>query len=605
MSWKNLFRRQNNRPGPEVTAEDQRTVEMEPEKPRPASDEEIMQRLAAAKQQHREGNIDAAEAVYRDILNKAPGHAEAMHMVAVVCLQRGDFKGAEQRFLQAIALDGTKANYYSNLGNALTAQNRVSDAFDRFKQALELDPRHIEAMSNAATALMAMGRAGEAKIYCSNILELEPDDLNARLGLAVAHMEERDAHSAIRILREGLEIQPGNVNLLIQLASALELVNQLDESLAILQQIEVSHQGFARVSMLTGVIARRRGDLDVAEQRLKEALAQGLTADEQIEAFNQLGLTLDAQGKAQEAFVAFEHSNRGMTERVGQERSNGTGFLRDVQTIQDFLTEGRFAAFTETGAAAGEQQPVFFVGFPRSGTTLMEQALKAHPELVTTDERSPLLAVIREIHGSFGGYPGGLAKLSGDDTVRLRQLFQDFCRDSIGDMNGRRLVDKLPLNIVHLGLARTLFPQAKIVVALRDPRDVCLSCFMQKFDINEAMANFLNLRSTAQAYAAVMGLWLHYRKELSDGWMEYRYEELVENFEDNVTEVLDFIGVGWHEEVRNYREAAGRRAITTPSYRDVTAEVNSRAVARWSRYKNELAPILPVLEPYVKAFGYD
>jgi hypothetical protein len=158
---------------------------------------------------------------------------------------------------------------------------------------------------------------------------------------------------------------------------------------------------------------------------------------------------------------------------------------------------------------------------------------------------------------------------------------------------------------VHLGLAKLLFPKAKILVALRDPRDVCLSCFMQKFEINNAMANFLDLRTTGLTYEAVMGLWLHYRTGFEDSWLEYRYESLVENFDDTVSQILDFIGAGWHEDIRGYRQAAKERVVTTPSYRDVTAPINDRALARWRRYEQDLGPILPVLEPFVEIFDYE
>ena len=591
MSWTDLFRRKKNRKQQVPAAESQ--------------DTENDERLLAAKQLHKEGKIAEAEAVYLDILQNDPRHAEAQHMAGVVCLQRGQLPEAEQRFLQAIELDDKQANFYSNLGNALSAQNRIEEAYKSFQQALNLNPQHSAALSNAATALLSLGRASEAKPLCLQILAKEPNDIDARMNLAAAHIGEHDIHAAIVILREGLEIQPHNIKVLVQLASALELVNQLDEALAIIEQVEAVQPGIARVSLLAGLIARRQGSLDVAEQRLKAAMAQGLSEKEQIEALNQLGLTLDAMGKAEEAFAAFEHSNKDMIHVVGEKKANGTAFLRDVATIKDFFTAEKFAELGEAFATDDDFEPIFFVGFPRSGTTLMEQVLKAHPRLITTDERSPLYAVIREIHGSASGYPQGLENLTGDDLVRLRQYFRDFCLANIGELNGKQLVDKLPLNIVNLALAKLLFPQAKIIVALRDPRDACLSCFMQKFELNEAMANFLELRTTGLAYQAVMGLWLHYRTILADSWLEYRYESLVENFDETVSQVLDFMGIGWHEDINDYRLAAKQRVISTPSYRDVTAPVDNHAVARWRRYEQDLAPIFPLLEPFVEIFAYE
>ncbi|MFQ5468640.1 MAG: sulfotransferase, partial [Kiloniellaceae bacterium] len=157
---------------------------------------------------------------------------------------------------------------------------------------------------------------------------------------------------------------------------------------------------------------------------------------------------------------------------------------------------------------------------------------------------------------------------------------------------------------VDLGLARRLFPDAPVLIALRDPRDACLSCFMQRFQFNDAMANFFALESTAEAYAAVMGLWLQLRDALAPPWREVRYENLVEDFEAEVRGVLDFIGAGWHPEVAAYREKAARQVITTPSYRQVTGAVHGRAAGRWRRYRTELEPILETLAPFVQAFGY-
>jgi tetratricopeptide (TPR) repeat protein len=605
MNWTDLFRRKKTQKQDADTADVHSPVETDADQLKENQDSVNNDRLLAAKKDHKAGKIAEAEAVYLDILENDPEHAEARHLVGVVCLQTGQLPEAEQHIRKAIELDNKQAAFYSNLGNVLGAQNRTEEAYQCFKQALNLDPKHLSALSNVATALLTMERASEAKPYCSRILAIVPGDTNARLNLAAALIEERDTHAAIAVLREALEIKPDDTDLLFQLASALELVNQFDEAASIIEQIEETKPGIARVSMLSGLIFRRQGKYDVAEQRLKAAIDGGLSEKEEIEAFNQLGLTLDATGNAKEAFAAFERSNNVMAHFVGEQKADGTNYLREVAAVRDFFTQEQSRTVADKLESDDDFRPVFFVGFPRSGTTLLEQVLKAHPDLVTTDERSPLSAVIREVRNFPGGYPDGLKNLDTEDLIHLRQIFREFCWDNLDDLQGKQLVDKLPLNIVHLGLAKLLFPKAKILVALRDPRDVCLSCFMQKFEINNAMANFLDLQTTASAYEAVMGLWLHYRAGLDDSWLEYRYENLVENFDETVSRILDFIGVGWHEEIRGYRQAAKQRVVTTPSYRDVTAPINDRALARWRRYEQDLGPILPVLEPFVEIFDYE
>ncbi len=203
-----------------------------------------------------------------------------------------------------------------------------------------------------------------------------------------------------------------------------------------------------------------------------------------------------------------------------------------------------------------------------------------------------------------GAYPEVLGELTGGELAGAREQFWVEAERLGGPLRGRRLVDKLPLNIVELGFVSLLFPRARVVIALRDPRDVCLSCFMQRFRLNDAMANFLDLEQTAKTYAAVMGLWLHYRGALTLAWHEYRYEDLVADFEGVVGGVLDFIGIAWHDDVAHYREKAGQSAITTPSYRGVTGALDGRAIGRWRAYREPLAPILPTLAPFVAAFGY-
>jgi len=604
MSWLDLFRRKEKSKKQDVSNEH---IQVKPKLEALKLNKKVEDdtRLEVAKKQHRTGKVEEAYVVYLDILAGDPEHAEALHMVGIVCLQKGELQKSEQYFKKAIAIDATKADFYSNLGNVLGAQSRTEEAFDNFKKAINLNPQHIDALNNAASASLSLGLSSEAKTFCQQILSFVPNDINARLNLSSVYLDERDTFSAIKVLKEGLNIQPHQVDLLIQLANVLELVNKVDEASEVIKKLDSLGLVSARLSLLAGTVFRRQGQFDKAEQRLKLALTQGLSEKEQIEAFNQLGLTLDSLGKSSEAFKAFDKSNNQMSRVVGKQKADGGAFLNEINDLKTFFKADKFEKLAAQFPTENDFSPIFFVGFPRSGTTLMEQVLKAHPKLITTDELSPLSVIIGEIHTSVGSYPQGIELLTEDDIVRFRHMYLQICKENLGELNDRLVVDKLPLNIIHLGLAKLLFPEAKIIVALRDPRDACLSCFMQKFDVNVAMANFLNIKNTALTYKAVMNLWLHYRDIFQGYWLEYRYENLTEDFTEIVTEVLDFIGVGWHENINDYREAAKTRTIATPSYRDVTAPINTKAVARWRRYNDDLLPILPIISPFVTCFGYE
>lgn len=238
----------------------------------------------------------------------------------------------------------------------------------------------------------------------------------------------------------------------------------------------------------------------------------------------------------------------------------------------------------------------------------MEQILGSHSQAVTTNEDTPLahmIAAAPETIGRTLESSGSAAELTDTEISALRERFFVAARKVTGDdLKDRRLVDKMPMNIVNLGLIGHIFPDAKIIVALRDPRDACLRCYFQNFVLNDTMLSFMELKNTGQTYAAVMELYRRYRKTLDIPIIEYRYEDLIADFDGTVAKLLEFIGLPWEDSVTDYARTARRGRVTTPSYAAVLEPIGDTSVARWRNYQSELAPILPVLAPFVKEFGY-
>jgi Sulfotransferase family len=151
-----------------------------------------------------------------------------------------------------------------------------------------------------------------------------------------------------------------------------------------------------------------------------------------------------------------------------------------------------------------------------------------------------------------------------------------------------------------------VFPDAKFILAVRHPCDVCLSCFMQNFALNQAMATFYSLESTAALYAKVMGLWQQYVQKLPIRYHRIRYEDLVSNFEHETRRLLDFLEVGWDDAVLQHTEHARKRGtISTPSYHQVTQPIYQHAKYRWKRYAKQLESVMETLQPYIEYFGYE
>ena len=234
--------------------------------------------------------------------------------------------------------------------------------------------------------------------------------------------------------------------------------------------------------------------------------------------------------------------------------------------------------------------------------------LDSHSNLVTTGE-TQILGRLQLITPSLlkrtGQSPQILDDLDATEVAALGRWYLDeVARHSGVETTKMRVVDKMPLNIVELGFVRRIFPSTPVIVALRDPRDVILSCFMQNFRVNQAMAHFLSIEGTARLYAAVMELWLHYRSDAGLNAIEYRYEDLVADTEGTARRVFEFLGEPWDESVLQYQSRASERFVSTPSYADVSAPIYDRSIGRWRNYARQLAPALPIVAPFVREFGY-
>ncbi len=568
-------------------------------------------RLEAAIAAHREGRVAEAEEIYREVLAAAPDNAEARHMLGVVHLQRGRLKQAQREVKRALAIDAAPAKYHNTLGSIFFERGLHDLALASLEAALARDPGFGTAAYNRGRIFLVFGRAREAEAAFQAALRGGARDAGLFNDLASALMKQGRFPEVAEACREGLTHHPGDAGLRTTLASALELSNELAEAEAEARRVREAAPDYPLARLILARVLRRRGAPDEALAVLTPIFRAGLTPSHAAEAHFELGLIHDARGAPSEAFRCFAESNALQRRSPAAARYDGETFLREIGGYRRWLDRRTppAPAAAQVISDEAEPAPVFFVGFPRSGTTLMEQMLRAHPRIVTTAEVTPLAPVraeARRLAAERGQtFPDCLEAWDAADFDDLRRRFRDRAEALVGPLEGRTLVDKLPVNIVRLGLVEKLWPGARVLVALRDPRDACLSCFMQRFTLNSAMVNFLDLERTGRTYAETMGLWLRSREVLSLASLEYRYEDLVADFEGTLREVLDFIGVGWHPAVTGYREAAMKEVIRTPSYRDVTAPIHQHAVGRWKAYEAELAPILPVLAPFVESFGYE
>ena len=241
---------------------------------------------------------------------------------------------------------------------------------------------------------------------------------------------------------------------------------------------------------------------------------------------------------------------------------------------------------------------MFLVGFPRSGTTLLDQILSSHSNIVWPGGERAFGDALGEVINPARVWE--IESLTADELSRIRESYWQ----RVEAPDGAILIDKFPLNIVVLPLIKRVFPDAKIIFALRDPRDVVLSCYQQRFNINAAMAQFLELGRAGAYYDQVMALFELCRDRLALDLHQVRYEDVVGDLEGAARALSGFLGVSFEAAMLNYRETALGRDIATPSARQVIEPLYNRSIGRWRRYEEELRPVLPVLAPWAARYGY-
>jgi tetratricopeptide (TPR) repeat protein len=493
-------------------------------------------------------------------------HPTLLSLTALKRMHAGDNQGALPLLLRAREMTPRHVDLLNALGECLTRLGRPREAVEAFDTALAIAP--------------------EARLHFGRALALE--DLSA-LDAARAGFEQvlalDPAHSASLARLALLAVQRGDVKAARDLAMRALAINP--------------HEAAAGIAMAQAALEQK--DIEAAE-RVVAALAQhpDLGPINRAFALSLAGDVLDAQDRTEEAFVAYKQSKAILREAYGP-------VMVGVESVR--MRELRLAAYFRRAPAwrgtapPPAQRHVFLVGFPRSGTTLLEQVLASHPDVAAMQERTCLMDSAAAFFGSDVDLDR-LAALSEAELDGWRAAYWKRVAETEPAPSKPVFVDKMPLNAVFLPLIAKLFPHAKILLALRDPRDVVLSCFRRRFAMNAGMYEFTALETSAAYYAAVMDLIQVYREKLALDSFEARHESLIADFEGEARRLCDFLGLDFHDSMRAFAQRAKARNIDTPSSAQVARGLSDSGVAQWRRYLAQLQPVLAVLAPFVARFGY-
>lgn len=542
------------------------------------------------------GQFEAAIAAYEHVIAGAPGDFESWNNLGNARQLFGDVGGAVTALERAVALDPNAPPARVNLAAALVAGGRVEEAERILRTAAADFPDDARLRYELALLLKRDQRDDEALPLFEDAVRFDPASAELQFKLAVEYGAAMRLDDAERAYRNAITADPHMSDAYLGLAIQFEHSNRDADLAQLIAQAERHELSPATLAFMRALAHRRAG-------RFAEALdcLEMVPATMEPERTMHIRATLlDRLGRFDEAFDAFEATAALHQADPSDPIVRGQRAREELSRDIAALTPEWAASWRPAVAPSDRPDPVFLVGFPRSGTTLLDTILMGHSGATVMEEK-PHLNLVDQALGGLSA----LADLDDDAIAQARAQYFAAVDADVGAGGGRLLIDKSPLFLQKLPLIMRLFPRARFILALRHPCDVLLSCYMSNFRLNSAMANFLRLEDAADYYDLTFQHWERSRALFPAPVHTIVYERLIADVEAEVRPLFDFLDLAWDPAVLDHqRTAKARGLITTASYSQVVEPIYTRASGRWTRYRDRLEPVLPTLAPWVERFGY-
>jgi tetratricopeptide (TPR) repeat protein len=498
-----------------------------------------------------------------------------------------------------------KANELRLSGNPIKAVTLLQNARKRW-------PKNANILTDLATCYACIPEFKKAEKCLHQLLERFPKNKEVLLFAAELQSSMRQLNTSLATYEQATKLHPDSAPAWMKAAEIHERQNRLEDSRECLERALQLDPKSEMARFQEAVLLTREKRFEEASQSLCDLLQSGLN-DREVhwKTGHQLAMVMDKMGEFESAAQVWLASKEGMEanyapeiKKAREEFEKKASLIRKLTTE---LTSARLESWKAQGA--GSLQPRILAGHPRSGTTLLETMLDRHSMLVSLEETTCMENEI--FHAVFGSHAAEtelfdarfLDRLSSFTFRQAGKHYQKSARQFLGEQSEDvTLLDKNPMLTHFLGVALRFFPELKSLVMIRDPRDVCLSCFQQGVGVVTTNVPWLRVEDTMKAYRDIMGVWIKVRDLIPEQGLEVRYEDLVKNPETEARKAVEFLGLSWEEQTLEPQQEG--RTIFSPTYADAAKPVYQSAVRRWDNYENILGPHLPLLHDAMREFGY-
>lgn len=486
----------------------------------------------------------------------------------------------------------------------LALHNNDPGALALYAELVKRRPRNVHVWLEYAGVAVVLQKLDLAEIGWAKVEELNDSHVEVLLSMGFQYQHARLPERARRCFEKAAAIDPRHINSRINLALAFEKEQQFDEAREEVNECLRIDPKDEQARYLSAFLDVRSNRLADAEQQLRELIVSNPRHQYVRYAVHyKLAEILDRTQRFDEAMTHLQKAKeivRGLVDPRGLEGQYDVTASKEEEIARYFRKDivKKWNKELQNDGCGGVSGVAFLGGHPRSGTTLLEQVLAAHPDVAAVDEPPIFKCAIKPPFPIMGSISRAAL------TTTRRRYIQMLQQNSDYPAAGRILLEKNPSVTAQLPFLLRIFPELRVVIALRDPRDVILSCYFQNLPLNKVNANFLSFERLAKHYSSLMGIWLIVREWTGFSWIETRYEDTVRSLEKEGGRVTSFLGLEWHEKQRKFFEPNGNKIVYSPTYHEVKKPIYSDSVGRWRFYEKHLAHVLPGLESLCSAFGY-
>jgi len=587
----------------------------------------VQQLLLSARKHAKNGQIAEAKKQYLSVLMKFPNNKpaqlglaalNALHEPRTAASAQDQIKAVVELYNQgrlheviergnALLKQYPQTPFLHNLlGVAYIKQGQIDPATQCFNRALQIDPKSVQAYNNLGGALKQSGNLSAAIKCYQKALNIEPDNAALHNNLAIALNGNGEIEAAEQSFQHALQIDPNDLKFITSLCDFYEKTNNLAGLSRTLVEAKSSPTASnANILYYAALLEFREKNFEQAKILIAQITPDNLIQKRVIAFYELKGKTCDKIGLFDDAYSAFSMMNTKAKQSSDYIQADPDAYFANITSALQELKDAPALPHVADNTDTTQNTPCFLVGFPRSGTTLLDTILRSHTNIVVAEEQ-PMVAAIRNELDSFFN----LEDIESIDPKRASYLQAQYYAELDKHIENRTsnqvCIDKLPLNAIETPLIHSVFPHSKFILAIRHPYDCILSCYMQYFKLNPQMANMVDLERIIDFYCAVMETWWLSQKRYDLIFHMIRYEDLVVDMPNEIEKLLQFLGLEWQESLNEYQKTAIERGkINTPSYSQVVQPLYKDATYRWKNYLTYFSAYNGRVQPWIERFGYE